>query len=143
MKNLIIILISLVFFVSCVGHEEPLDGLSNNFPVIVNTSEAFTFSLIAENYTTEETYNLTFSNQNPIELTTVLIVTDFAGSANDTSYFDILNSKDSLLNRFILSSNINVAPPSDSLKINAIPQKIFLKTNDFSGFVQLVLAIGD
>ena len=142
MKNLIIILISPVFFVSCVGHEEPLDGLSNNFPVIVNTSEAFTFSLIAENYTTEETYNLTFSNQNPIELTTVLIVTDFAGSANDTSYFDILNSNDSLLNRYILSSNINVAP-IDSLKINAIPQKIFLKTNDFSGFVQLVLAIGD
>ena len=142
MKKVIIIFISLIIIVSCVGPEEPLDGLSKNTPIVVNVSDAFTFSLRAENYSTEENYNLTFPNQNPIEFTTVLIVTDFAGKASDTSYFDIFNSNDSLLIRYILNSNINVTPV-DSLEISAIPHKIFFKADDFSGFVQLVLAIGD
>ena len=142
MKKNVVIFASLIIIVSCVGPEEPLDGLSKNTPIVVNVSDAFTFSLRAENYSTEENYNLTFPNQNPIEFTTVLIVTDFAGRASDTSYFDIFNSNDSLLNRYILSSNINVAPV-DSLEINAIPNKIYFKADDFSGFVQLVLAIGD
>ena len=124
------------------GPEEPLDGLSKNTPVVVNTNEAFTFSLIAENYSTEETYNLTFSEQNPIELATVLIVTDFAGRASDTSYFDIFNSNDSLLDHYMLNSNINVTP-IENLETNAIPKKIFFKADDFSGLIQLVLAIGD
>ena len=142
MKNVIVTLVSLIFIVACVGPEEPLDGLSKNSPVVVNTNEAFTFSLKAENYSTEETYNLTFSELTPIELTTVLIVTDFSGSAGGTSYFDIFNSNDSLLTRYELNSNINVAPIKN-LETNAIPNKIFFKVNDFSGFVQLVLAIGD
>jgi len=141
-KKHIVIFVSLIFIVSCVGPEEPLDGFSKNTPVVVNVTDAFTFSLNAENYSTEENYNLTFPNQNPIEFTTVLIVTDYAGRASDTSYFDIFNSNDSLLNRYVLSSNINVAPV-DSLEINAIPNKIFFKADDFSGFVQLVLAIGE
>ncbi|NHZ85586.1 MAG: hypothetical protein GWP19_06865 [Planctomycetia bacterium] len=142
MKKVTVILVSLIFIASCVGPEEPLDGLSKNSPVVVNTTEAFTFSLKAENYSTEETYNLTFSELTPIELTTVLIVTDFGGSASGTSYFDIFNSNDSLLTRYELNSNINVAPIKN-LETNAIPNKIFFKVNDFSGFVQLVLAIGD
>ncbi len=67
MKKIVIILISLILILSCVGPEEPLDGLSKNTPIIVNTNDAFTFSLQAENYSTEENYNLTFPNQNPIE----------------------------------------------------------------------------
>jgi len=142
MKKVIVIFISLILILSCVGPEEPLDGLSKNTPIVVNVSDAFTFSLRAENYSTEENFNLTFPIQNPIEFTTVLIVTDFAGKASDTSYFDIFNSNDSLLKRYILNSNINVSPV-DSLKISAIPNRVFFKADDFSGFVQLVLAIGD
>jgi hypothetical protein len=142
MKKLIVIFISLLVIGSCVGPEEALDGLSKNFPVIVNTNKTFTFSLRAENYSTEETYNLKFSELNPIEFTTVLIITDFAGRASDTSYFDIFNSNDSLLNHYVLSSNINVAP-IENLETSATPNKIFFKADDFSGFVQLVLAIGD
>lgn len=142
MKNILVILVSLSFIASCVGPEEPLDGLSKNSPVIVNTNEVFTFSLTAENYTTEETYDLTFLDLKPIELATVLIVTHFAGRASDTSYFDIFNSNNSLLKHYALNSNIYVAP-IENLETNAIPNKIFFKADDFSGFVQLVLAIGD
>ena len=141
MKNIIIIIL-LIFTVSCVGPEEPLDGLTKNTPIIVNVNDAFTFSLRAENYSTEENYNLTFPTQNSIEFTTVLIVTDFAGRATDSSYFDIFNSNDSLLVKYDLNSNINVSP-IENLEPNAIPNKIFFKADDFSGFVQLVLAIGD
>ena len=50
-----------MFVIGCVGPEESLDGLSTNSPVIVNTAEAFSFSLRGENYTTEETYSLNFT----------------------------------------------------------------------------------
>ncbi|MEE9574216.1 MAG: hypothetical protein V3W20_14270 [Candidatus Neomarinimicrobiota bacterium] len=142
MRNVIIILVSLIFIVTCIGPEEPLDGLSKNTPIVVNTNDAFTFSLRAENYSTEETYNLTFSVLDSVELTTVLIVTDFAGSTSDSSYFDIFNPNDSLLNRYALSSNINVTP-IENIETNAIPSRIFFKADNFSGFTQLVLAIGD
>ncbi|MBU0528390.1 hypothetical protein KKF86_01360 [bacterium] len=142
MKNILLLLVLLIFIIACVGPEEPLDGLYKNTPVVVNTNEAFTLSLRAENYSTEENYNLTFPNQNPIKFTMVLIVTDFAARTSDTSFIDIFNSSDSLLNKYILNNNINVAP-IENLEANAIPQKIFFKADDFSGFVQLVLAVGD
>ncbi len=142
MRNVLVILISLILIVACVGPEEPLGGLSKNTPVVVNINDAFTFSLRAENYSTEETYNLTFSALDSVTLTTVLIVTDYAGSTNDSSYFDIFNSNDSLLNHYVLNSNINITP-IENLETNAIPKKIFFKADDFSGLVQLVLAIGD
>ena len=142
MNKRIVIFVSFIFILSCVGPEEPLDGLTKNTPVVVNTNEAFTFSLIAENYTTEETYDLTFADSNPIQLATVLIVNDFAGRATDTSYFDIFNSNDSLLVQYNLNSNINVSP-IENLESSAVPNKIFFKADDFSGFVQLVLAVGD
>ena len=142
MKKNIIILVSFIIIVSCVDPEEPLDGLSKNYPVIVKTNESFIFSLRAENYSTEETYNLSFPDQNPIEFTTVLVITEFAGRASDTSYFKIFNSNDSLLNHYNLSSNINVAP-TENLEVQAIPNKIFFKADDFSGLIQLVMAIGD
>jgi hypothetical protein len=142
MKELIITILSLILIVSCVGPEEPLDGIYKNSPVVVNTNESFTLSLRGENYTTEENYNLSFPTQNSIQLTTVLVVTEFASKTNDTSYFNIFNSNDSLLTQYKLNSNINVAPVNN-LETSAIPNKIFFKANDFSGFIQLVLAIGD
>ena len=142
MKNILIILVILVLMVNCVGPEEPLDGLSKNSPVIVNTNDAFTFSLRAENYTTEETYKLSFPEQNTIDFTTVLIVTDFAGRTTDTTYFDIFNSNDSLLKHYELRGNLNVVP-DENLDPIAIPSKIFFKADDFTGLIQLILAIGD
>lgn len=132
----------MIFIVSCVGPEEPLDGLIKNSPVVVNTSESFTFSLRGANYTTEENYNLSLTNLSPIELTTVLVVTDFAGKTTDTSYFDIFNSNDSLLAHYQLTNNINVAPVEQA-PIEAIPNKIFFNADNFTGVVQLVIAIGD
>ena len=142
MKYFFVLSLLTLLLISCVGPEEPLDGLYKNSPVVVNTNESFTFSLRGENYSTEENYVLTFSTDNAIELTTVLVVTDFAGRSGDTSYFDIYNTNDSLLTNYKLTSNINVAP-SDIVPTNAIPNKIYFKADNFTGVVQLVLAIGD
>ena len=48
MNKRIVIFVSLIFIVSCVGPEEPLDGFSKNTPVVVNVNDTFTFSLLAE-----------------------------------------------------------------------------------------------
>jgi len=138
----ILFFIALVIAISCVGPEEPLDGLYKNSPVVVNTDESFTFSLRGQNYTTEENYTLAFPTDNPIELTTVLVVTEFAGKSSDTSYFNIYNSNDAIISQYNLNSNINVAPVKTA-ELDEIPQKIFFKADNFSGLVQLVLAIGD
>ena len=138
----IFLIIPFFLSISCVGPEEAYDGFTKNLPAVVNTNESFTFSLRGENYTTEENYTLTFPTTAPIELTTVLVVTDFAGRTTDTSYFDIFNGNDSLLAHYELTNNINVAPVED-VSIDAIPQKIFFKADDFTGVVQLVMAIGD
>ena len=69
-------------------------------------------------------------------------MTDFAARTSDTSYIDIFNANDSLLSHYDLNSNISIAPV-ENLEANAIPNKIFFKANDFSGFIQLVLAVGD
>lgn len=136
------LLIFLMLAISCVGPEEPLDGLYKNSPVVVNTNESFTFSLRGQNYSTEENYTLSFSLDNPIELTTVLVVTEFAGRSTDTSFFNILNSNGVIISEYNLNSNINVAP-IESVEVDNIPQKIYFKADNFSGLVQLVLAIGD
>jgi len=138
----ILFFIALVIAISCVGPEEPLDGLYKNSPVVVNTDESFTFSLRGQNYTTEENYTLAFPTDNPIELTTVLVVTEFAGKSSDTSYFNIYNSNDAIISQYNLNSNIDVAPVKTA-ELDEIPQKIFFKADNFSGLVQLVLAIGD
>lgn len=136
------LVITLMLAIGCVGPEEPLDGLYKNSPVVVNTDESFTFSLRGQNYTTEESYSLSFPLDNPIQLTTVFVVTEFAGRSTDTSYFNIFNSNDVLLVEYSLNSNINVAPV-ENVEVDEIPQEIFFKADNFSGVVQLVLAIGD
>lgn len=143
MNKYFLIVLSMIFIISCVGPEEPLDGLYENTPVVVNTEDAFTFSIRAENYTIEKTYNLAFkANSDSINLTTVLIVTDFAGSASDTSYFDIFKSNNSVLAHYDINSDIYVSP-ENHLDSTEIPTEIFFKADDFSGLIQLVLAIGD
>ena len=142
MKKALLILCAINLLISCVGPEEPLDGLYKNSPVVVNTDESFTFSLRGQNYTTEENYALSFPTDNPIELTTVLVVTEFAGKSSDTSYFNIYNSNDEIISEYNLNSNINIAPV-ETVEVDAIPQEIFFKADNFSGVVQLVLAIGD
>jgi len=142
MKNSIILFLVSAFCMSCVDPEDPIDGLSKNLPVIVNTNAAFTFTLKAENFTAEEHYNLVLTEQSPVEYSVVLIVTDFASRAADSSYIDIFNSDEVLLTRYNLRSNLNVTTV-DTIDAAVIPNKVFFKADDFSGFIQLVLAIGD
>lgn len=143
MKNIIFFTGIISIILSCVGPEEPLDGLYENTPVVVNTVDAFTFSIRAENYSIEKNYDLAFETESDsINLTTVLIVTDFGGSSNDTSYFDIFDSNNSLLAHYDINSDIYVSPDVQ-LDSTEIPTEIFFVADDFSGLIQLVLALDE
>lgn len=129
-----------LFYVGCVGPEEPVDGLLDNIPVVVNTAEAFTYSLLADDYSTEETYRLNFSNESEKnELVITLVSTEYRASPNDTTAFWVVNSQDSILHLYRITNNM-VVVDIDSVSDRNIPETIYFKATNFTGMIELVLA---
>jgi hypothetical protein len=129
-----------MFNEGCVGPEEPVDGLVDNIPVVVNTAEAFTFSLLADGYSTEETYRLNFPIETEKnELVITLVSTEYRSNPNDTTAFWIVNSQDSILHLYRITMNtVNV--DIDSVSTRTTPETIYFKATNFTGMIELVLA---
>lgn len=135
-----IALLLIMFYAGCVGPEEPVNGLIDNIPVVVNTPEAFTFSLLADDYSTEETFSLNFpieSEKNELAIT--LVSSEYRASSNDTTAFWVVNSQDSLLHFYRITNNM-VIVDTDSVWDRTIPKSIYFKATNFTGMIELVLA---
>jgi len=135
-----ILLISVIVFIhwNCVGPEEPLDGLLEDLPAIVNTAEVFTFSLKGNRFTTEETYSLSMKPDSNSVLTTSLIVQNWSG--NDTTRIWMINEGDTTYQWFQITGNM-IYTAIDSLTSDPtfIPKKIRFETTKFSGVLQYSL----
>jgi len=139
-KPIDILLISAMVFYSwnCVGPEEPLDGLLEDLPAIVNTSDVFTFSLKGNRFTTEETYLLSMKPDSNSVLTTSLVVQNWSG--NDTTKIFMINEGDTSYQWFQITGNM-IYTAIDSLTSDpkVIPKKIRFETTNFSGILQYSL----
>ena len=82
MKNSSIIIFT-AFFLGCVGPSEADHGLVKNMPAIINTTSAFSFILRGDNYSSENSIELSFNLQEGKNLASSLIVTESKG--NDTT----------------------------------------------------------
>ena len=138
----IVLTVIILFTITCVGSETPIDGIYKNTPVVVSVENAFTLTVKAEKYDVEETYNLSFSDQGPLELSTVLVITDFAGDASDTSFINIYNSADSLITQYLLNSNMNNVK-IDSVNSETIPKKVSFKAIKLTGLVTFVASVSN
>ena len=101
MNKYIAIIFLLIY--GCVGPPEPDDGLIDNLPSIINTSDAFSFSLRGDKYDFNESYDLSFILDSNSVLSTTLIINEFSG--NDTTSIFLKNSLDSTLYWYLVLGN--------------------------------------
>lgn len=135
MKRIIYLPIFLLHFsISCVGPAEPDHGLVKNMVVLVNTVDAFTFTLRGEAYSFEENYDLKLSLGDGQTFSTTLVVTNFKGK--DTTYVKVSADNGALIHNFVLIGNAVMVEPGQT----TAPKKINIKGTNFSGIMELVMA---
>ncbi|NQV36758.1 MAG: hypothetical protein HQ509_01995 [Candidatus Marinimicrobia bacterium] len=138
MKNILLISFSILLIFACVGPEDLNDGLVDNIPTVVNTNEAFTFALKADNYTFNESYSLSFS------------VIDSSSFISTTLLITGAGNSDSLSITFYGENNVELWPINwggnmvyvsrDSTALFN-PKSVQFKGEDYTGEIQCVLAV--
>ena len=132
MNKYIAIIFLLIY--GCVGPPEPDDGLIDNLPSIINTSDAFSFSLRGDKYDFNESYDLSFILDSNSVLSTTLIINEFSG--NDTTSIFLKNSLDSTLYWYLVLGN-SVYSRIDTMSEDpfSYPEKINVVGTQFNGVV--------
>ena len=139
MKNIFIAgLISIILITACVGPEEPDYGLIDNFPVVVNTRDAFTFNLFAEEYNFEESYKIALDLDSAEVILINLIVTGFQGSSTDTSEIELILENNATLELFDITENTFIVKEHINDIDNPL-QTMDIFTQNYNGQVELVI----
>ena len=123
MKNSLIFLTA--FFLGCVGPSEADHGLVENMPAIINTSSAFSFILRADNYSSENSIELSFSLPEGQNLASGLIVTEYKG--NDTTLIRLEDEAGDEIYNYSINGDITELNTSSTSK----PKKAIIITKNF------------
>jgi hypothetical protein len=127
---------------ACVAPEEPLDGLIENLPAVVNTNRAFTLALKASEYSFEETYSLSFNAQPEDQVVLTLVVSDVGARLDTTELIVYSGDTDSLINHFYLMTNqIQTQIYSVDSTLSNVPTRVDIKGNNYTGQIDFVLAL--
>lgn len=123
--------------VACVGPAEPDDGLIENLTAVVNTSNAFTLHLKADEYTFDEDYTLaiSYSDTNAV-LSKVLLVENYSGP--DSAFIYFYRTDNTLLTAWVIDG-AEMRIETDSVKHFA-PKKIKFQGEKFTGVIEFILA---
>ena len=117
----------LLIYIGCVGPPEAEYGLVENFPVVINTQNLFTYSLNGDKYSSEDIFELNLSLSDSLhKVITNLIISDYAGSNLDTSIITVENDS-TIANIFYITSNYS-SPPSET-EVDSVfyfPKKVSL-----------------
>ena len=129
-----------LFVTGCVGPPEAEYGLVENFPVVINTQNLFTYSLNGDKYSSEDSYVLSLSLSDSLhKVITSLIVSDYAGSNRDTTIITVENES-TIANIFYITSNY-FSPPSET-EVDSVfyfPKKVSINTNQFIGRMEFMM----
>lgn len=109
-----------------------IDEMYDNIPVVVNTENAFTFTIVADNITYSKESNLNFTNDS---LVTTITLTNVQ---TRESSFEILDASGQDI--FSESLNENKVVVNTELK-GSIPEKVLISLKDFSGKLTIVVAL--
>ena len=145
MNNYQLILINstvlfLLFVTGCVGPPEAEYGLVENFPVVINTQNLFTYSLNGDKYSSEDSYVLSLSLSDSLhKVITSLIVSDYAGSNRDTTIITVENES-TIANIFYITSNYSSSPSETEVdSVFYFPKKVSINTNQFIGRMEFMM----
>ena len=128
MKNGSIIIIT-AFLLGCVGPSEADHGLVENMPAIINTTSAFSFILRGDNYSSENTIELSFNLQQGQNLASSLIVTEYKG--NDTTLIKLEDDSGGEIYKYLIIGDITKLNTAESIE----PKKAMITTKNFTGIL--------
>ena len=129
-----IFIISILYFlpVSCVSPPEQTDGLLENIPAIINESDYFSLSILADDYTDSISYDLDLVASDSDILFTTFFLKDIDVDIKDSTYFTILSEQgDTIL--FLLIQNDATLYGEDSVSVIGVPDMIIFDPEKFSG----------
>tara|TARA_Y100001970_G_scaffold16764_1_gene18910 strand:- start:1158 stop:1625 length:468 start_codon:yes stop_codon:yes gene_type:complete len=130
--KLLIVLVLYIFSVSCVGPPEQTDGLLENIPAVVNESDYFSLSILADDYTDSSSYDLNLSVSDSDILLTTLVLKDLDISTKDSTYFTVKDTDGDTVSSFLVQSNVTLYG-EDSVSVIGVPNTIILDSKKFSG----------
>jgi hypothetical protein len=133
-----------VFIVcSCIVPVESDDSLVGDIPIVVNTNDSFTYTLLADNYSAKHNYQLSLTGKTEsFELVNTVVVNDFKPNHSEKTSIQIFNGKDSLLYNYDITSNM-VTVDTDTISKSNRPNRVVIDVNSFSGLLELVIAVSD
>ena len=114
------------FFISCVGPPDPDHGLVENLPAIINTNTAFSYDLRGDNYSIDESINLSLSLTDGM-LASTLIVTDYKNTDTTIVLLQGLNGEQ--IYKYIVTGNVTRVNANSRTQ----PKKAIIQSNSFTG----------
>ena len=137
LKNLSITLIYLLI-ASCVGPPDYDDGLIENVPAIVNENDYFSLSLLGDDYSEENKWDLTLSTTDSDKILTTMVIKDLSISNSDSSYIFLLDEEGDTIFSAGLFSEI-IFTSDDSISAIGAPKKVIFDADNFSGRLEYQL----
>jgi len=120
--------IILFYFISCVGPPEPDHGLVENLPAVINTNTAFSYSLRGDDYSIDESFNITLSLTDGT-IASTLIVTDHKNS--DTTIVLLQGENGEEIYKYTVTGNTTRVNASSRTQ----PKKALIQSNSFTGIL--------
>ena len=133
--NIKISFLTLCFYcisISCVRPPEQTDGLLENIPAIVNETDYFSISVLADDYTDSLFYDLNLVAAESDILLTTFVLKDLDINVKDSSYFTILAEEGDTILNFLIDSEATLYG-EDSVSVIGLPDIIIFDTKNFNG----------
>ncbi len=118
--------------ISCVRPPEQTDGLLENIPAIVNETDYFSISVLADDYTDSLFYDLNLVAAESDILLTTFVLKDLDIDVKDSSYFTILAEEGDTILNFLIDSEATLYG-EDSVSVIGLPDIIIFDTKNFNG----------
>lgn len=108
-----------------------VDDRFDNIPVVVNTENSFTFTIVADNITYSKVSNLNFTKDS---LVTTITLTEVTSRGSSIEIFDKAEKS-------LFTESLNENKVSVNTEVNgSIPEKLMIDLNNFSGILTIVVA---
>jgi hypothetical protein len=120
--------ILLFYIISCVGPPEPDHGLVENLPAVINTNTAFSYSLRGDDYSIDESFDISLSLTDGT-IGSTLIVTDHKNS--DTTIVLLQGDNGEEIYKYIVTGNTTRVNANS----RAQPKKALIQSNSFTGIL--------
>lgn len=130
MKRIFFLILVTYSSSSCVGPPDPDHGLVENLPAIINTTSAFSYTIRGDNYTLEESIDLSLKLSDGKSVASTLIVTDY--KSKDTTMVLLEDANGGKIYEYIITGNATRVDGSSTTS----PKKAIIQGTKFTGILE-------